>query len=255
WDKVTGAAKYVDDLVIPDLWYGATVRSTDAHSRIKAIHFDPAFDWNCCITVTAVDISGDNVVALIEDDQPALASDKINHVAEAVALVAARTREVAREAARHVRVEPEPLEPVLSLEQATHVFKQFEIKKGDVEAALAGAHRVIEGEARTGAQEQLYIEPQGVIAVPREDGGIQILGSLQCPFYVHKAMMRLLGLPSDKIAIVQTVTGGGFGGKEEYPSMIAGHAALLARKAGRPVKIGYDRQGDIAARTTRHPSI
>ena len=255
WDKVTGAAKYVDDLVFPDLWYGATVRSTDAHSRLKAVHYDPSFDWKCCVTVTASDIPGDNVVALIEDDQPALAAGEINHVAEAVVLIAAPTLELAREAARHVRLETEPLASVLSLDQATHVFKQFEIKKGDVEAALAAAHRVVEGVARTGAQEQLYIEPQGVVAVPLEGGGMKIVGSLQCPFYVHRAMMRLLGLPSEKVAIVQSVTGGGFGGKEEYPSMIAGHAALLARKAGRPVKIVYDRQEDIAATTKRHPSV
>src|SRR5262249_38876497 len=124
WDKVTGAAKYVDDLVIPDLWYGATIRSTAAHSRINSIHFDPAFDWNCCISVTAADIPGENVVALIEDDQPSLAKDEINHVAEAVALVAAPTLELAREAARHVRIETEPLPPVLSLADATHVFKK-----------------------------------------------------------------------------------------------------------------------------------
>src|SRR5262245_55093656 len=126
WDKVTGAAKYVDDLTIPDLWYGATVRSTDAHSRLKAIQLDPALDWDCCVTVTASDIPGDNIVALIEDDQPALAEGVINHVAEAVLLIAAPTAELAREAARHVKLETEPLEPVLSLESATHVFKQFE---------------------------------------------------------------------------------------------------------------------------------
>src|SRR5215813_1438989 len=91
WDKVTGAAKYVDDLDVPGVWFGATIRSTDPHSRLNGIHFDPQFDWNCCVSVTAEDIPGDNVIALIEDDQPALAADMIRHVAEPVALVAAPT--------------------------------------------------------------------------------------------------------------------------------------------------------------------
>ena len=93
-----------------------------------------------------------------------------------------------------------------------------------------------------------------MIAVP-EDGGITLYGSLQCPYYVHKALKVLLALPDDKIRVVQTETGGGFGGKEEYPSMIACHAALLARKANRPVKVVYDRAEDMLATTKRHPSI
>ena len=78
---------------------------------------------------------------------------------------------------------------------------------------------------------------------------------MQCPYYVHRALKVLLGLPGDKVRVVQTETGGGFGGKEEYPSMIAGHAALLARKSGRPVKMIYDRVEDMVATTKRHPAI
>ncbi|MEP6800739.1 MAG: molybdopterin cofactor-binding domain-containing protein, partial [Acidobacteriota bacterium] len=113
---------------------------------------------------------------------------------------------------------------------------------------------VVEGEYRTGHQEQLYIECNGVIAVP-ENGGITVYGSLQCPYYVHKALVVLLGLPPEKVRVVQTETGGGFGGKEEYPSMLAGHAAILALKANRPVKMVYDRVEDMLATTKRHPSV
>ena len=93
-----------------------------------------------------------------------------------------------------------------------------------------------------------------MIAVPG-DGGVTVYGSLQCPYYVHKALCTLLGLPCRQVRVVQAETGGGFGGKEEYPSIIAGHAALLALKAGRPVKIVYDRVEDMLATTKRHPSI
>src|SRR5207253_6801535 len=108
-----------------------------------------------------------------------------------------------------------------------------------------------------GHQEQLYIEPNGVIAVPGNDdtGGITVYGSMQCPYYVHRALQVLLGMPPEKVRVVQTETGGGFGGKEEYPSMIACHAALLALKSMRPVKLVYDRVEDMLATTKRHPAI
>jgi xanthine dehydrogenase molybdopterin-binding subunit B len=144
--------------------------------------------------------------------------------------------------------------PVLEYEAATVVQKSYEILKGDVDAAMAKADVVVTGTYRVGHQEQMYIEPQGMVAVPRPDGGMTVFGSLQCPYYVHKALTRILGLPSEQVVVVQTVTGGAFGGKEEYPSMIAAHAALAARKAGRPVRIVYDRAEDVAATTKRHPA-
>src|SRR5207249_7605805 len=127
-------------------------------------------------------------------------------------------------------------------------------EKGDLARGFAEADVVVEGEYRVGLQEQLYIEPNGVIAVP-ENGGITVYGSMQCPYYVHRALRVLLGLPDDKVRVIQTETGGGFGGKEEYPSMIAGHAALVALKSGRPVKLIYDRVEDMVATTKRHPAI
>ncbi|HUK34465.1 MAG TPA: molybdopterin cofactor-binding domain-containing protein, partial [Vicinamibacterales bacterium] len=118
------------------------------------------------------------------------------------------------------------------------------------------ADRIIEGEYRVGSQEQLYIEPNGVIAVPADDGrGVTVYGSMQCPYYVHRALKTLLALPDEHVRVIQTETGGGFGGKEEYPSMIAGHAALTALKARRPVKLVYDRVEDMLATTKRHPGV
>src|SRR5437016_2204580 len=93
-----------------------------------------------------------------------------------------------------------------------------------------------------------------MIAIPG-DQSMTVMGSMQCPYYVHKALKQLFNLSDEQAIVIQTTTGGGFGGKEEYPSMIAAHAALLARKACRPVKIVYDRQEDIAATTKRHPSF
>ena len=114
--------------------------------------------------------------------------------------------------------------------------------------------RSVEGEYRTGHQEQLYIETNGVIAVPG-DGEMTVYGSLQCPYYVLKSLKALLGPAVADLRVVQTETGGGFGGKEDYPSVIAAHACLLALKSDRPVKIVYDRVEDMQATTKRHPAI
>lgn len=254
-EKLTGAARFTDDLVVPGAWYGATVRSTEPHARLIGIDLDPGFDWSRVVVVTAADIPGENVVELIVDDQPALAADVIRHVAEPVALVAAPGRALAVAARDAIRLRTEPLPAVLDPLAATAYCKTFEIDKGDLDAGFAAADLVLEGTYRTGLQEHAYLEPQAMIAIPREDGGMVVHGSIQCPFVVHGAVARAMGLERGRVVVVGEETGGAFGGKEEYPSILAIHAALLARAAGRPVRMTYDRQEDIAATTKRHPSI
>ena len=258
-DKVTGRARYTDDLVVPGAWYGCTIRSTIARGRIRSISMDPAFDWSRVVVVTAEDIPGDNVVHLIRDDQPVLApkGGEIRHREEPILLLAAADRETLDDAAGHIRIEYEAADPIYSLEQATHVFSTVEIRKGEVFDDLKSVEdvEVVERTFRVGLQEQLYIEPQGAIAIPEANGAIRIIGSLQCPYYVHRALKRALNLTDQQAVVVQAETGGGFGGKEEYPSIVAVHAALLARKAGRPVRLVYDRHEDLAATTKRHPGV
>jgi CO/xanthine dehydrogenase Mo-binding subunit len=248
--KVTGQAKYIDDLAFPGMLHGATIRSTIACGEVLSLR--PVFDTAGFTLVDYRDIPGKNVVALIDEDQPCLAEREIRHAAEPIALVAHSDREKLLDA--HFEIEYRRNEPILDPTASPKTFKTLSIEKGDVARGFADADVVVEGEYRTGHQEQLYIECNGVIALP-EDGGITVYGSLQCPYYVHRALQVLLGLPEERVRVVQTETGGGFGGKEEYPSMIAGHAALLALKAKRPVKIVYDRAEDMWATTKRHPSI
>ena len=123
-----------------------------------------------------------------------------------------------------------------------------------IDAAIAASAVVVQGRYSTHHQEQLYIEPQGVIA-HWDDAGVHVIGSIQCPYYVHKALVHAFGLPGERVHVTQSVTGGGFGGKEEYPSVISLHAALLAKKSGRHVRMIYDRKEDIEATTKRHPAI
>ena len=249
-EKVTGAARYVDDLTFPDLLHARTVRSTIPAGDILDVRLN--FDTTGFTVVDHRDIPGRNVVALIDDDQPCLAERVVCHVAEPIVLLAHEDRDTLM--AADVQISYRPALPVYDAASSPVTFKAITIEKGGVEDGFAAADAIVEGEYRTGHQEQLYIEPNGVIAVWDNDG-VTVYGSLQCPYYVHRALKVLLGLPDEKVRVVQTETGGGFGGKEEYPSMIAGHAALLARKAGRPVKLIYDRVEDMVATTKRHPAI
>ncbi|CAN5748477.1 xanthine dehydrogenase family protein molybdopterin-binding subunit [soil metagenome] len=253
--KLTGTALYTDDMVFPGAWYGHTVRSTDAHARLLGIDLDPDFDWSRVVVLTAKDIPGDNLVSLIADDQPVLVDDKIRHHAEPVALLAAPDQTTLREAKRRISLRTEPLAAVFDPLQSEQEFAHFALAKGDVESGLAEAELIIEGTYRVGHQEQLYIENNAMIAVPRPDGGVTIHGSMQCPYYIHKALKRALRMTGEQAVVVQAETGGGFGGKEEYPSVIAIHAALLAQRIGKPVRMIYDRHEDLAATTKRHPAI
>ena len=247
--KATGAARYADDLVFPDLLHARTIRTTIPAGELTGVHLD--FDPAGFTVVDHRDIPGENTVALLVNDQPCLVERQIRHVAEPVLLLAHPDRETLRRA--RVVLEETPETPVFDPLLSSTVFKHILIEKGNLERGFARAGQIIEGTYQTGAQEHVYIEPQGVIAVP-EDGGITVYGSIQCPYYVHKALAVVLGSSVSHIRVIQTETGGGFGGKEEFPSGVACHAALLALKSGRPVKLIYDRAEDMLSTTRRHPS-
>jgi CO/xanthine dehydrogenase Mo-binding subunit len=263
-DKLTGCARYVDDIEREGMWHGATVRSGVPRGLIRSIEFDPNIKWSEFTVVTAADIPGKNHIQLIIADQPCLADGQVNHCEEAIVLLAHPSKQRLREAVAAVRIEYELLPAVFSIEESErqdiivwgedNIFKSFLLEKGSVDEAWAGAAHVIEGEYRTGAQEHLYIENNGVIAEYSEAEGVTVRGSLQCPFYVHKSLVAVFGLPEEKVRVIQTETGGAFGGKEDFPSVLGSHAALLAMKSGRPVKMVYDRMEDLAATPKRHPS-
>ncbi len=263
-DKVTGKSQYVDDMVLPDMLFGATVRSQIPRGRIRKISFAPGVAWDEFIIVSAKDIPGKNCISLIGDDQPCLARELVNHPEEPILLLAHPDRHLLPKAVQAIEIEYDPLPAIFTMEESErrsqiiwgedNVFKTYVIEKGDVDSIWDTAGYIVENEYTTGAQEQLYIENNGMIAAYDAAREITVWGSLQCPYYVHKALMALCDLPADKVRVVQMETGGAFGGKEEYPSMIAAHAVLLAIKSGKPVKLVYDRMEDMAATTKRHPS-
>jgi CO/xanthine dehydrogenase Mo-binding subunit len=264
--KVLGAARYIDDITMPNMLHGATVRSTIARGRILSITFAPEIPWHEFIIARAADIPGRNMVTMFLEDQPLLADDRVNHPDEPIVLLAHPDRErlAAAVAAVHIEYAPEPaiftIEDSVALKhiiwgegEDANTFKRFHLERGEVNQAFADADFIVEGEYRTGAQEQLYIETNGVIAEASPDH-VTVWGSMQCPFYVHRALKAMFSLDDEHVRVIQVETGGAFGGKEDYPSILAGHAALLALKSGRPVKMIYDRAEDMAATTKRHPS-
>src|ERR1700723_594195 len=189
-DKVTGRSKYVDDMVLPNMLFGTTVRSQIPRGRIRNISFGPGIDWNEFVIVSATDIPGKNCIALIGDDQPCLASDFINHPEEPILLLAHPNRHPLRKGVEAVSIEYDPLPALFTLEESEqqkqiiggtdNVFKHYLIEKGDVDTVWSNADYIVEGEYTTGAQEQLYIENNGVIASFDPANGITLWGSLQC---------------------------------------------------------------------------
>ena len=267
--KVLGTAIYTDDKFMPGALHGLTVRSEVPRGILRAIHFGEGIPWEEFTLVTAADIPGTNLVASVVDDQPFLIGigEEITHSQQAVLLLAHPDRFLAEKARRAVRLEIEELPAVLDIQSSLdlhtviygtdNLLKEIHIAKGDPDPVWAQAAHVIEGEYRTGAQEQMYIEPNAMLSVVEpKDGLLQVTvwGSLQCPYYVHGALKQLFGLPEKQVRVVAMEMGGAFGGKEDYPSVNGGHAALLAWKSGRPVRLIYDREEDLACTTKRHPS-
>ncbi len=292
--KVLGLAQYIDDLTLPGLWHGATIRSTIARGRIKSITFSPEINWSEYAIVRASDIPGENTIVHLTKDHPCLAEHEINHVAEPILLLAHPEKSALLAAQAAITIDYEELPGIFTIEASEaaasafnndpnataniiwpgsaaggtpNCFKAYQMYTGDADeaeealaAAFASADYIVAGEYTTGAQEQLYIEPNGVIAECDLDPatghvrGVTVRGSMQCPFYLVHALALVFNLPEDKCRVIQVETGGAFGGKEDFPSVIGSHAALLAMKCGHPVKIIYDRGEDMAATTKRHPS-
>lgn len=262
-DKVTGRAEYLADIDIPDAWVGGVLRSPVASGRLNGINKDPSFDWSRVVVISAKELPGPNIVAMIRDDYEILADERISYATQPLALVAAPDQTTLSQALAALSPDITPHEPVLTIEDSLavkakvwgddNIMDEFLVQRGELSKGLADADFVVEHTYRTGYQEHIYLETQGMAARPEGDG-VEVFGSLQCPYYVHKALVKALGLPPKSIRVRQTTTGGAFGGKEEYPSAPGVWVALLALAAQKPVILIYDRAEDIQASTKRHPA-
>lgn len=259
-DKIRGEARYIGDMFFEEFFYAKTLRSTMARAKILSIEY-PELPEGYYI-VDKNDIPNKNRVKIVTYDMPFFAEDTVNYIGEPIALVVGKEKNIIAELLAKVKVNYEILDPIYTIEEAScklpiygkdNLYADYHYKKGDIQQAYKEAYKVFTKEYETGYQEHIYLEPQGV-AASYKDGKVTIYGSMQCPYYVKDAVVEALGFEGNRVQIIQTTTGGAFGGKEEYPSLIGGHVAFATIKCNKPVVLIFDRDEDIECTTKRHPS-
>lgn len=257
YEKATGKAKFAADYNFTNQLYGKVITSPFAHAKIKKIDIAAALTIpGVKAVLTYKDIPGKNIVPLVFPDMPFLAENDVKFYGEAVALIAAETKEIADEAAKKIKIEYKTLKPLLTIKESikqNKVIKEYKILKGDINKGFKDADFVLENEFHTPYQEHAYLETNGMVAELTDNGTMTVFGSMQCPFYVHDAVSQILGFPQNKVQIIQAATGGGFGGKEDVPSLYAGWASLLAHHTKSPVKLILSREEDLIFSSKRHP--
>lgn len=248
-----GSAVYVADWPHKDMLHGKLVRSPYARARVLGIK--PPLLPKGYFIVDKMDVPGINEVHIVLDDTPVFADETVEYIGDPVLMVVGPDEEEVERLAAAVEVNYEELPAVLDVRDSDIAFFDYSFGRGNVETAFAEADKVYEEEFKTGYQEQAYLETQGMIA-EYKDGKMTVHGSLQCPYYVHGAIAKATGLTPDKVRVMQDTTGGGFGGKEAYPSILACQVAVAAYKAGgRPVRVIYGRREDMEFTSKRHPSL
>jgi len=255
---VTGVARYIDDMpLLPGTQEIVLVTSPHAHARIVSIDVSAARAMDGVRGIaTAADIPGHNDVGPIFEGEPVLADGVADYAGAPIVAVAADTYDQARAAAAKVVIEYEELTPVLDIEDALereqYTYPPQIMTYGDPDASIAGAPRRIKGELRCGGQDHFYLESNIALAVPRDDGDLDIYSSTQHPSEVQHGVAHALGVPSNAVTVEVRRMGGGFGGKESQPTIIAAIAALMADITGRPAKLRLRRDDDMIITGKRH---
>ncbi|HZQ08125.1 MAG TPA: molybdopterin cofactor-binding domain-containing protein [Anaerolineae bacterium] len=266
--KVSGAAKYTDDYSLPDMLWGATLRPKHPHANILRIDTSKARALpGVHAVLTHEDVPGSKNHGLIYNDWPVLCYDKVRYEGDAVAIVAAETRELAQRALDLIEVEYEPLpivdNPIDALKPETiivndgtghgNLLKHIHVEKGNVEKGFEEADVVVENEYHSPFYEQAFLEPECSIGRPLENGRIEVIVGSQIPYEDRRQIAAALNVEESKIRVRGALIGGGFGGKEDIAAQI--HVALLAQKTGRPVKMLYSRHESLIFHPKRHATI
>ena len=247
-DKSSGKSKYISDYKIDGMLQAITVRSK--HQKAKIINRKyPVLEEGYYI-IDHTDIPGVNFVKMIFDDMPVFAVDQVNYYLEPIALVIGPDKEKVLDIVNMIEIEYEVLTP---LYEYTNSAINYNFTKGNIEQAKKDSEFEIEYTYNTPYQEQLYIEPQGMIGY-FEDDQVTLVGSIQCPYYVRDAVISILDSKEEYVRVKQATVGGAFGGKEEFPSLIACHLAIAVHKIKKPIKLVYEREEDMETTTKRHPA-
>jgi CO/xanthine dehydrogenase Mo-binding subunit len=265
-EKALGETKYTTDNVHEDALYVRVVRSPHPHALIKRIDTSKAQQVQGVVWVaTAKDVPGSNYIGYVVQDKPVLCHDKVRFIGDSVALVVADAPESAELGVRAVRVEYEELPAVFdsrlallrdapAIHPAGNLTASHFVRLGDVEKGLAKADFVVKGTYNTPVQEQAYLETEAALAYPTSDGMV-VLGSMQNPFMVKRAVATVLGKAVPNVRIIQAPTGGGFGGKQDAPDEVCAMAALGAWATKRPALLAYSREESTTFHPKRHPMV
>ncbi|MHA6625693.1 xanthine dehydrogenase subunit D [Pseudonocardia sichuanensis] len=259
--KVTGEFAYASDLWHDDMVWGVTLRSPHPHARIVSIDITEALRVpGVCAVLTADDVPGENAVGLEHLDQPALATGVVRYQGEPVALVAADHPETARRAAKRIVVTYEELPAVTDprraldpdaplVQEGGNLVREVRIRRGEEEPT---APVVVALDFEVGMQDQAFLGPESGLAVPAEDGGVDLYVATQWLHVDQGQVCRVLGMPEEKVRLHLAGVGGAFGGREDLSMHV--HACLLALHTGKPVKMSYNREESFFGHVHRHPA-
>ncbi|MBV7509429.1 xanthine dehydrogenase family protein molybdopterin-binding subunit [Bacillus sp. sid0103] len=258
--KVSGQLPYISDVKVENMVYGVLYRSPIAYGKIRSIQLPYLPDGY--EAVGAEHIPGPNYVKIIKEDQPIFANEWVNYIGEPILMLVGKDLNILYSLLNEVKVELEEHQAIYTLDEAikqksaagvTMANYEFGESLDVISAIEQRAHRIIEEEYDTGYQEHVYLEPQGMLAIYKDDE-IEVQGSMQCLYYIKNALLSALACSDDEVRVVQSPTGGGFGGKEDFPSMMACHVAVAARAVKKSVMLVFDRSEDMVVTTKRHPA-
>jgi len=263
-EKVTGEAKFTDDLKFPGMLHAAVKRAGIPHGILKQLKIEKAASLPGVVAIlTAADIPGEQNHGLVIFDWPALVGvgERVRYFGDAVAIVAAESRNIALQAVALIETEFETLEVVADpvrakepdapqLHEKGNLLKHIKVRKGDVAQGFADADLILEHTFHTQTTDHAFLEPECSVAVPTPDGRMEIYVGSQIPYSDRNQVARALGWPEDRVRVVGQLMGGGFGGKEDIAGQI--HSALLANVTGCPVKLLWDRHESLLVHPKRH---
>ena len=264
-EKLLGTGEFVDDMQVPGMLHGAVLRTKYPRAMAKKIDISAARALpGVEVVLTAKDVPGERLLGHIVHDWPVMIAEgeETRYVGDALVVLAATSKEAARQALELIRVEYEELPPLLSPEAAMaegaprlhpkgNLLSETSVKRGNVDQAIADAKYVVTQRYSTPRQEHAFLEPESALAVPSQDGPLTVYTAGQGVYDDHQGIVEMLGVANEKVRVISKLVGGGFGGKEDLS--VQHHAALLAWHSGRPVKLTFTRKESFLVHPKRHP--
>ncbi|MBS7638713.1 xanthine dehydrogenase family protein [Candidatus Bathyarchaeota archaeon] len=265
-DKALGRAMFTADYISREAVVVKVLRSTEPHARIKGIDYGEALKVPGVLAVlTASVVPGENQIGYALPDQPLLNDRKVHYIGDPIALVCALDEVAASEGLEAVRVEYEPLKPLFDIDSSLeagaepiheggNIATTTRIRKGDIERGFTEAEVVVEETYETPYQEHMCLEPEAAYAIPEGVGKVTVIGTMQSPFLVREKVAQVLGWSLNRVRVIQALTGGAFGKKDDMGPIVSAMAALAAFKLGRPSALVLDRDESAAHSVKRYPA-